>query len=1084
VAGANRRNVRTFLITDVRGYTRFTVERGDEAAAALSGRLAAVAGEVVNASGGEVVELRGDEVMAVFLSPRDALRASVALQLRCADETVHDGSLPLRVGVGLDAGEAVPVTGGFRGLALNIAARLCALAGPGEILATETVARLAGVTEGITYVDRGLVKPKGLAEAIRVVAIYGAADGAPDAGATRSESPVQERLPVGGFLGALPDGPLIAREGQLADIERAISRAAAGAGELLLLAGEPGIGKTRLAQGAMVQLLDADFLVAVGRCYEAHQAVPYYPFLELLSKLTASCPDALRARIPLRWPALAALLPDLGLPQLPRLPPEEERERLFRAVTGFVTAVAGERPAALLIDDLQWADSSSLDLIHALARGTRAHRVILLLTARDAGVGPDHPLARVLHNLDREHLVERLPLPRFTPEETARFVAAALPRREDTASLAGMIHERAAGNAFFTREILRALTGPGSGLPAAVPESIRAAVEQRVGALPPDERDLLRDASILGQAFRFTDLQSLGRHDEGFAETAVGDAVTAGLIDDDARGGYIFTHALIQQSLYQSLAAARRRRLHAAAGRALLEPQRSALGFARPRPAAEPLRHFLAAGELEEALPLAILAGNEAEAVFAHAEAEEQYRLALRLAEEHGSGDGRGRMQAEIGAKLGAVLTILARYDEAMVVLETARTRYQALGNRDGEAHAVAQIGVVHHACGTAAEGAEYVERFLAGGTPPAAAAGAAVYHTLSFLLMLAGRMDAGIEAAQETERLARLAGDDHLLAEAAMLRGTALREAGHGEEAERVLEPMVPVAEATGDIGTLSLILDALADYDLERGALAQHRERRQRVLELFQQIGEPAKIAYGLSVLGISLFYLGDWPEACGRFQEARSIIAGLSSWVTAWPPIGLGMCALLTGDLDRARRLLEEGVAGGAPLSEPVRYGHIALAVCDLRDGHPDNAAARLEHLLDQAGWTGHNLLAPLAEAYVAMERHGKAREVLDDGIAKAAAEGIHLPRMEMMRVRGMVRARERDPQGAESDFRGALDLAREMGYPYAVARILADWGMVLHEGGDRESGEACLVEALDIFRRLGARWDEERIVARRG
>ena len=129
--------IRTFLIADVRGYTVFTAERGDEAAARLAARFAEVAREGVDARGGDVIELRGDEALAVFDSARQAIRAAVDLQRRFVDETVADPSLPLAVGIGLDAGEAVPVGDGYRGGALNLAARLCGLAGPAEILASE-----------------------------------------------------------------------------------------------------------------------------------------------------------------------------------------------------------------------------------------------------------------------------------------------------------------------------------------------------------------------------------------------------------------------------------------------------------------------------------------------------------------------------------------------------------------------------------------------------------------------------------------------------------------------------------------------------------------------------------------------------------------------------------------------------------------------------------------------------------------------------------------------------------------------------------------------------------------------------------
>ncbi len=173
-------HIRTFLIADVRGYTVFTQERGDEAAAALAGKFAVVAREGVEARGGTVVELRGDEALAVFDSPRQAIRASVELQRRFVDETVADPTLPLAVGIGLDAGEAVPVEGGYRGGALNLAARLCGIAAPAEILASPAVTHLARKVEGVAYVDRGPVHLKGLAEPVQVIRLRAEANDAAD----------------------------------------------------------------------------------------------------------------------------------------------------------------------------------------------------------------------------------------------------------------------------------------------------------------------------------------------------------------------------------------------------------------------------------------------------------------------------------------------------------------------------------------------------------------------------------------------------------------------------------------------------------------------------------------------------------------------------------------------------------------------------------------------------------------------------------------------------------------------------------------------------------------------------------------
>ncbi len=168
LAPTSEPGIRTFLIADVRGYTRYTQEHGDEAAARLAASFAEIVESAVANSDGRLVELRGDEALVVFGSPRDGIRTAVALQHRFVERLRDADPLPLRVGIGLDAGEAVPVAGGYRGGALNLAARLCSLAQPGEVLVSEGLAHLARKVDDTTYVDRGRVSVKGLSERVRV----------------------------------------------------------------------------------------------------------------------------------------------------------------------------------------------------------------------------------------------------------------------------------------------------------------------------------------------------------------------------------------------------------------------------------------------------------------------------------------------------------------------------------------------------------------------------------------------------------------------------------------------------------------------------------------------------------------------------------------------------------------------------------------------------------------------------------------------------------------------------------------------------------------------------------------------------
>jgi class 3 adenylate cyclase len=164
-------SILVFLIADVRGYTRFTEERGDEAAARLASRFALLVRETVTQRGGRLIELRGDEALTCFTSVRQAFQAATELQERFVQSTHADPTLPLPVGIGIDAGEAVPVEGGYRGAALNLAARLCGLAGPNEILVSEVVVHLARRVDGLSYRPWGLAELKGFDAPVRIISV-------------------------------------------------------------------------------------------------------------------------------------------------------------------------------------------------------------------------------------------------------------------------------------------------------------------------------------------------------------------------------------------------------------------------------------------------------------------------------------------------------------------------------------------------------------------------------------------------------------------------------------------------------------------------------------------------------------------------------------------------------------------------------------------------------------------------------------------------------------------------------------------------------------------------------------------------
>jgi WD40 repeat protein/class 3 adenylate cyclase len=257
-----------FLIADVRGYTSFTHERGDEAAAALASRFASIAHTTLAAGGGGGFELRGDEVLAVFHSARQAIRAATDFQSALVNATISDPSLPLPVGIGLDAGEAVRVEDGYRGGALNLAARLCSLARPGEILASQEVVHLARRIEGVTQVDRGSVRLKGLAHPVRVTRLT--RDGwEPEhdvafqrALGTRAASAGASVCPYRGLAAFQPEdaGRFFGRERLVAELVARLDRE-----RVLFVIGPSGSGKSSVVRAGLIPAIRAGSIAGSDR---------------------------------------------------------------------------------------------------------------------------------------------------------------------------------------------------------------------------------------------------------------------------------------------------------------------------------------------------------------------------------------------------------------------------------------------------------------------------------------------------------------------------------------------------------------------------------------------------------------------------------------------------------------------------------------------------------------------------------------------------------------------------------------------------------------------------------------------------
>jgi len=1067
----------TFLIADVRGYTQFTLNEGDEAAQALASRLKEEADRAVSLRGGRVLEARGDEILAVFTSARQALRAALDLQRALRDRPLWHRPPSPAVGIGIDAGEAVPLENGYRGAALNLASRLSALASPGQVLASGTVTVLARRLKGVDYVECPPANLKGFSQPVPLFEIVEAAP-EPDAAAAGSATTAQT-LPLAGFLGSLPAEPIAGRGEELALLRRAVDEVQAGSGQLILLAGEPGAGKTRLAQEVTAEVHGRGFLVAAGSCYENRESTAFYPFRDALSMLYDAAGAPAQNKAALHWPYLARLVPGVRLIKPLDLAAEEDQERLFWSIAGFVEHVTGSHPIALLLDDLHWADASSLDLLQHLARRTRSLPVLILGTYRDTEIHHSRPLEDALRELRRQALVTRVPVRRLDGAGTMAMLNALLPDVDATDALAQMVFERTEGNPFFIRQVLEVLSGEDRSLPDSgaraleVPESIRSVTSQRLRRLAPDTQELLHTASVLGQTFSFQDLLEVAMSDTGVAsqdrlEALLEDAQSAGILVGTDTESFAFDHTLTRETLYRELTARRRRRLHLAAAEAL--ERRPADMHDHP---ADVARHFLEADAADRAVTYLLMAADQSAAMSARREAEAGYRRAIQVAAETASLP----QLAEGQEKLGQVLSHMGRYEAAADSFRAAADTYRGCGN-DTEAMR-AEVGLVLALlAGQKPERAHdrlqpvVQEAEKRGATLILACAHAAEAR----VLMALGRPAEQLEAAKQAQALAEAIGDRPTLASALIDHATALHDLSDDEQSLRLIEQAIRVAEECGDQLTLWRGLNNAAVICWDQLGMEQARRYHDRALEVAEQSASPAHIAFARAVRGMYAWLQGEWIEASHWFEHAATVAASLQASPAGAILSGPGLIKALKGREEEATRVLQDCITRAEQTGDRLLLAAArqALARQDLIQGRAAKALQGVEDMLASNQLHGderYQTLLVAAEAALDLRKDADAQRYLDE----LAGLKCQQPWVQVTRevLQGSLASHMGAHDTARSILAKALDMARRIPFVLGQADALRAWGLVEDAAGDTSRACDLLRQAHEIYRELGAR-----------
>ncbi len=560
----------TVLFSDVVSSTELPAKVGEGAARALLRDLEDVVRAELSDHGGHEVKSTGDGHMVAFVSARRAVDCAVAIQRAVARAGRVRGRTGLQVRIGLNTGEVIADRGDLFGSAVNAAQRIQASAEPGAIWISGTTRALLGSVPDLTIEDRGEHTLKGFEEPWQLYEVVWDTGDSPSGVGARTE-----------FVG---------REREMTRLEELVVRADGGCGSMVLLGGEPGVGKTRLCEELASIARERGVLTLVGHCQDAEPRQPYLPFVEMVERSLALVPPrALREALGSSAPEVAKLMPELrrhfgDIPEPVSVAADQERRYLLASIRDFVARASKTTPLMLVFEDLHWADDATLLLVRRLAQDLDQLSVLIVGTFRDVELDLGAPFAHTLQDLLRARLAEEIGLAPLERGDVISMLQHDVTEPPPT-PVVSLVFDETEGNPFFVEELVRYLQEAGrlfdeeghwnTDLALAVdevPRSVRLVIGRRLERLSDECRQVLMTAAHIGRAFEYDLLSRLSDLDDDRLIDAIEEAERAGVVREVARGrasSYVFAHEQLRQVVLAGVSAPRAQRLHRRIGEAL-----------------------------------------------------------------------------------------------------------------------------------------------------------------------------------------------------------------------------------------------------------------------------------------------------------------------------------------------------------------------------------------------------------------------------------------------------------------------------------------------------------------------------------
>ncbi|MFN8512578.1 MAG: AAA family ATPase [Thermomicrobiales bacterium] len=898
---------------------------------------------------------------------------------------------------------------------------------------------------------------------------------------------------------------LIGRAAHVASLAGLARDAFAGRGRLALIAGEPGIGKSRLLAELQART-SADSanapLILIGRCYAQDTTLPYAPVRDLLRGFVGSQqPDEVAAAIRDDPAAFMALLPDLA----PLVPGDAaqpngadiEKARLIRAIVGALSTLASRRPLLLIVEDLHWSDEGSLDLLLALARRAPALPIFLLATYRDGEIR--RALGDFLAATDREHLATEFPLARLALDETDAMLRAIFGLdRSPRADFVHALYRLTEGNPFFVEEVVKSLIAAGDIFYAdgawnrkpleelRIPRSVLLAVQRRLDDLSDNARQLLSLAAVAGRQFDFALLEVLTDHDERTLVRLIKELIAAQLVVEEEEDHFGFRHALTRQAVYSDLLARERRALHRSVAEALERLHADQLDAWLT----DLTHHWAAAGVWERVLGVAPRAGRQAQALHVPHAAIEQYTVALDAAQRLDQSPPRDILRAR-----GQVYETLGDFDAALADYSQVLALAEAAGDRAAELEALGDLGWLWTGHDFL-RARDYLERVLdlcrALDQPELLAR---TLNRVGNLYTNSERLRDGLRLHDEALAIYRALGDRRGQAGTLELLGLTSYMGGDVFASVGYYDGAIALFRALDDQRGLATVLipamlccshtlfSALATPATTPEGFRKGEEALAIARRIGWRAGEANALAFLSYVLGPQGEFARGWAAAAEGLAVGRQI--DHRTWLSS-AQLGLGIVAANLLAYGTAREMYEQALVVMREMRSDfmVRVVSGLLAQVQIGAGDLVGAATTLDAVLtDATPMRSYGESLVWAARIELLLAHGAAADALAI-VERVIAAGANadernpaavVPFLWHQRGRALATLGQRD--SALTALRAAETRAREQGLRPLLWRIQVSVGTILRAAGRRDEAIAILAAAQALVDELAINAPDE-------